>query len=579
MSIAHRRLPFGAECIDEARTRFRLWAPDASRVEIVVAGATHAMTRDADGWHEIVATASHGTRYRYRIDGALDVPDPASRAQDGGLEGESIVIDPESYVWRVAQWAGRRWSDAVIYELHVGLYGGFAGVEAKLDDLAALGVTAIELMPIAQFPGSRNWGYDGVLPFAPAASYGTPDALKSLVDAAHERGLMIVLDVVYNHFGPQGNYLGAYAGPFFDATKQTPWGAAIDFSRPEVREFFVENALYWLDEFRIDGLRLDAVHAIADASFVAELVDRITSRHGDGAPRYAILENEENDAALLAKPGVAQWNDDAHHVLHVLLSGERDGYYADYADGATAHLARWLADGFVFQGEPMAYREGRARGSPSTALAPTAFVNALQNHDQIGNRALGDRLIAAADPRALDAAYALLLLTPQIPMLFMGEDWGSRVPFLYFTDYSGELATAVRDGRRREFTRFAAFAATDIPDPNAISTFEASRPDVPDADNAFRARIRALIALRHARVAPRLSNARSLGCRVVGDAAVDARWRMGDGHVLRIAVNFGAAEVPIDDIGAAPFFVSAGEPPRATLAPSTCAAWLVDAPT
>ncbi|MET0232420.1 MAG: malto-oligosyltrehalose trehalohydrolase [Rhodanobacteraceae bacterium] len=578
MSIARRRLPFGAERIDDARTRFRLWAPSASRVDVVIGGTPHAMTHEAGGWYEIVAPAPHGTRYRYRIDGKLDVPDPASRAQDGGIDGESIVVDPAAYRWRVPQGSGRRWSDAVIYELHVGLYGGFAGVEAKLDDLAALGITAIELMPIAQFPGTRNWGYDGVLPFAPAASYGTPDALKSLVDAAHERGLMVLLDVVYNHFGPEGNYLGAYAGPFFDATKQTPWGAAIDFSRPEVRQFFLENAQYWLDEFRIDGLRLDAVHAIGDASFVAELVERITSRHADGAPRHAILENEENDAALLAGPHAAQWNDDAHHVLHVLLSGERDGYYADYAERATAHLARWLAEGFVFQGEPMAYREGRARGSPSASLAPTVFVNALQNHDQIGNRALGDRLIEAADARALDAAYALLLLNPQIPMLFMGEDWGSRVPFLYFTDYSGELAAAVRDGRRREFTRFAAFAATDIPDPNAISTFEASRPDFPRADNAFRARIRELIALRRTHVTPRLVDARSLGCRIVGDAAVDARWRMGDGRVLRIAVNFGTAEAPIDDIGTAPFFVSAGAITSATLAPATCAAWLLDAP-
>jgi maltooligosyltrehalose trehalohydrolase len=576
MNTARRRLPFGAEIVDAERTRFRLWAPDARRVDVVIGDEAREMKRDANGWHELVTAAPAGTRYRYRIDGALDVPDPASRAQDGGVDGASIVVDATAFEWQCARWTGRRWEESILYELHVGLYGGFRGVIDALDDLATLGITAIELMPVAQFPGTRNWGYDGVLPFAPAASYGTPDDLKALVDAAHARNLSVVLDVVYNHFGPKGNYLASYAKSFFDASRQTPWGAAIDFARPEVREFFLENAMYWIHEFRFDGLRLDAVHAIGDDAFVAALIERVTHRHNGECRRVVILENEENGAALLEASCAAQWNDDAHHVLHTILTREREGYYADYADDATRYLARWLAEGFVFQGEPMAYRDGRARGSSSRHLSPTVFVNALQNHDQIGNRALGDRLIDHADPRALDAAYALLLLVPQIPMLFMGEDWGSHRPFQYFTDYDGDLGAAVRDGRRREFARFAAFSG-DIPDPNALSTFEHSRPDFDARETTFRERIRELIALRREHVIPRLAGARSLGGRVIGDLAVDARWRMGDGRTLRIAINFGKAEAKIDDAGAPPFFASDGSSPRDSLAPSTCAAWLLDA--
>jgi maltooligosyltrehalose trehalohydrolase len=578
VNTARRRLPFGAEIVDDEGTRFRLWAPDARRVDVLIDDDIREMTRDSNGWHELVTNAPAGTRYRYRIDGALDVPDPASRAQDGGMDGASIVVDATAYAWQCSRWNGRPWEEAILYELHVGLYGGFRGVIDALDDLAALGITAIELMPVAQFPGARNWGYDGVLPFAPAASYGTPDDLKALVDAAHARNVMVVLDVVYNHFGPCGNFLGTYAKAFFDASRQTPWGAAIDFARPEVREFFLENAMYWIHEFRFDGLRLDAVHAIGDDAFVATLIERVTHRHNGECRRVVVLENEENGAALLEARCAAQWNDDAHHVLHTILTGEHEGYYADYADDATNHLARWLAEGFVFQGEAMNYRDGRARGSTSRHLPPTVFVNALQNHDQVGNRALGDRVIDHADPRALDAAYALLLLVPQIPMLFMGEDWGSRRPFQYFTDYEGELGAAVRDGRRREFARFAAFSAADIPDPNDPSTFEASRPDFGAREgSAFRERIRHLIALRREHVVPRLSGARSLGASVVGPLAVGARWRMGDGRVLRIAVNFGDAAVSIDAAGAAPFFASDGSAVRGSLAPAACAAWLLDA--
>jgi malto-oligosyltrehalose trehalohydrolase len=308
----------------------------------------------------------------------------------------------------------------VIYELHAGACGGFRGVRAMLPGLHALGVTAIELMPIAQFPGRRNWGYDGVLPFAPAAAYGTPDELKALVDAAHGLGLMVILDVVYNHFGPDGNYLGEYASPFFrNDGPPTPWGAAIDVARAPVGDFFVHNALYWLQEYRFDGLRLDAVHALHAPDWLLSLADRVRAACR-GRQVHLVLENEANQARLLG-PGRfdAQWNDDFHNALHVLLTGESAGYYGAYADDPMARLVRCLAEGFAWQGEPM---RGRPRGEPSAGLSPMCFVNFLQNHDQVGNRALGERLSVLADPKRLEAACALLLLTPAVPMLFMGEE-------------------------------------------------------------------------------------------------------------------------------------------------------------
>lgn len=577
MSAARRRLPFGAEPLDAAHTRFRLWAPDARSVSLVVDGAAPVPLQGRpDGWYELVAAAPAGSRYRYRIDDEIDVPDPASRAQDGGLHGASMVVDPAAYAWKTPQWRGRPWEDAVVYELHAGLYGGFEGVRARLADLARLGVTAVELMPVAQFPGSRNWGYDGVLPFAPAACYGTPGQLKALVDEAHALGLMIFLDVVYNHFGPEGNYLPRYAKAFFDERKRTPWGAGIAFSQAPVREFFLENALYWLHEYRFDGLRIDAAHAIGDPGFLRELVARVRAAHEDGCRRHLIFENEDNDAALLADEGTAQWNDDAHHVLHVLLTGEREGYYADYVERTSARLARWLAEGFVYQGEPARGRQGRPRGTPSAGLRTTAFVNALQNHDQVGNRARGDRIAASVERPALQAAYALLLLVPQIPMLFMGEEWASRVPFRYFTDYHGALGRAVADGRRQEFRHFADFRADDLPDPNAVETFEQSRPDFDGGDAAFRAGIAELIRLRRLHIVPRLRGAKAIGAKVLGHGAVDARWTMTDRRRLRIVVNLSARPVPAEAGENAPFHASTPWRERDAAPAWSCTAWLSD---
>lgn len=542
----------GPQLLNGSTTRFTLWAPDAQSVSlIIVGGPTLAMHAEEDGWYRLDAPYGAGTLYRFLIDGELQVPDPASRAQAGDVHDPSVVVDPHDYLWRHDDWRGRPWHEAVIYELHVGLLGGFAGVERQLADLAALGVTAIELMPIAEFPGERNWGYDGVLPYAPEAAYGSPAELKHLIDTAHGLGLMVFLDVVYNHFGPDGNYLGRYARHFFRHDQQTPWGDGIDFRRREVRDFFIDNALMWLQEYRFDGLRLDAVHAISERSFLTELAERVRAQVGSARHVHLVLENEDNRASLLERHYTAQWNDDGHNVLHPLLTDESQGYYADYHPQATAKLARVLAEGFVYQGQNN--RRGEARGEPSAHLPPTAFVLFLQNHDQVGNRAFGERLVSLAEPDALKAATAAMLLSPMVPLLFMGEEWGARQPFLFFTSHHGELADAVRDGRRNEFAEFAEFAdeATRerIPDPNAVSTFEASRPDFGARHEPGHAEWLALygqlLSIRHREIVPRLAGARFFASHVLGDAAVLAEWKLGDGSLLRLELNLGDQAVPL----------------------------------
>lgn len=524
---------FGATYLGDNRTHFRLWAPSQSRVAVEIDGRQLLMMRQPDGWFEAEAHCGPGASYLYRLSTGEAVPDPASRAQADDVHGPSLVVDPGAYRWRHPEWSGRPWPETVLYELHAGTCGGFAGVQADLDRLAGLGVTAVELMPVSDFPGKRNWGYDGVLPFAPDRAYGTPDELRALVDAAHERRLMMFLDVVYNHFGPDGNYLGLYAPQFFRNDIKTPWGAAIDFRQPAVRRYFIENALYWLTEYRFDGLRFDAVHAISDQQWLdemaAEVHHTVTGRHV-----HLVLEHDGNEADRLRHGYDGQWNDDAHHVLHVLLTGESDGYYSDYAKAPAQQLARCLAEGFAYQGEPSAYRQGEKRGTPSSDLPPTAFVLFLQNHDQIGNRPLGDRLTALAHPDALKAALTLQLLAPNIPLLFMGEERMSCAPFQFFTDFHGDLATAVREGRRKEFASFTRFSGEDIPDPNAVETFEHSKVP-PTGDDSFH---RALLKIREREIVPRLAGARSMGATPISDTAVSARWRLGDGTVLAIATNF-----------------------------------------
>ncbi|MFO1159473.1 MAG: malto-oligosyltrehalose trehalohydrolase [Reyranellaceae bacterium] len=529
-------LSFGATVLDANRTRFRLWAPALAEVGLEIDDhRALPMAARGDGWFETEAACGPGARYRYRLPNGLAVPDPASRAQADDVHGPSLVIDPERYRWRNADWRGRPWRDCVLYELHAGLFGGFDGVKANLPRLADLGVTAIELMPIGDFSGTRNWGYDGVLPFAPDHAYGSPDQLKALVDAAHDLQLMMFLDVVYNHFGPDGNYLAQYAPHFFRDDLDTPWGPAIDFRRRQVRRYFTENALYWLQEYRFDGLRLDAVHAIGDPDWLDEMAAEVRSTIEPGRHVHLVLEHEDNQASHLRGDFTAQWNDDAHHALHVLLTGEREGYYRDYAD-ATRHLARCLKEGFAYQGDPSVHRDGRSRGTPSADLGPTKFVVFLQNHDQIGNRPFGNRLASLADREALKAATALLLLAPFIPLIFMGEETFDQAPFLFFTDFHGALATAVRDGRRQEFRHFAGFASEEIGDPNALEAFACSRPSGA-GDCSFH---RALLALRQRIIVPRLDGARAIDARVIGPAAVSAAWRLGDGSILTIGLNLAA---------------------------------------
>ncbi|UST61394.1 malto-oligosyltrehalose trehalohydrolase [Pseudomonas moraviensis] len=536
--------PHGAIMLDAEHTQFALWAPDAFYVSVELEdGKSLPMLPQGDGWFVIKASCPAGSRYRYCIDGELEVPDPASRAQDGDLDRHSVVVDPHAYQWRHTTWNGRPWSEAVIYELHVGALGGFAEVEQHLARLVALGITAIELMPLAQFPGDRNWGYDGVLPYSPQASYGTPEQLKHLIDTAHGHGLAVILDVVYNHFGPDGNYLHRYAKSFFREDKHTPWGAAIDFRRPEVREFFIENALMWLLEYRFDGLRLDAVHAIEDPDFLSDLARRIRQQIDPTRHVWLTVENELNQSSLLETDYDAQWNDDGHNALHVLLTGETDAYYADYAAQPTEQLVRCLSQGFVFQGHIT--RHGEPRGEPSEHLPSTAFVLFLQNHDQIGNRAFGERLHQLADPRAVQAATVLLLLSPMIPLIFMGDEFAAEQPFLFFTSHHGELAELVREGRRNEFAAFSAFTdphkREQIPDPNAENTFHASQPRLVGSGTPLQQQTqelyRQLLKLRHQYIIPNLSGTQALGAQMLGYGAVSARWRLGDGSELRIDLN------------------------------------------
>ncbi|BBR53378.1 MULTISPECIES: malto-oligosyltrehalose trehalohydrolase [Pseudomonas] len=529
----------GAHLLDATSARFALWAPDARSVSLQLEQQPAVeLLPEADGWFTGLAPCQAGDRYRYRIDDTLQVPDPASRYQPEGVQGPSQVVDTASYPWR-HPWQGRPWHEAVIQELHVGLLGGYAGVMRELPRLAEIGITAIELMPLGAFPGTRNWGYDGVLPFAPQHTYGSPTELCRLIDEAHGHGLMVLLDVVYNHFGPDGNYLHQYASTFFREDRQTPWGAAIDFRRPQVREFFIQNALMWLCDYRFDGLRLDAVHAIDQPDFLIELAQRVRAAVAPGRQVWLVLENEHNQASLLEQGFDAQWNDDGHNALHVLLTGETEGYYADYKDRPIEKLARSLSEGFVFQGQ--ANRHGTPRGEPSGHLAPSAFVLFLQNHDQIGNRAMGERLTRLCPPPALRAATGLLLLAPMIPLLFMGDEEGSRRPFLFFTDHHDELADAVREGRRAEFAHFAAFAdpaqRERIPDPNAQATFDASQLAAQEVVAGWHGLYQRLLTLRRLHLTPRLPGSRALGATVLGERALTARWRLGDGSQLRIDLN------------------------------------------
>jgi maltooligosyltrehalose trehalohydrolase len=481
----------GTTYLGDSRCQFLVWAPLVAKVDVHIVSPkeqTFPLARDAQGYHQaIVEGIAPGYRYFYRLDSARERPDPASRFQPVGVHGPSQITDPFSH-WGDREWSGLPLEEYIIYELHVGTFtkeGTFEAIIPYLDELKALGISAVELMPVAQFPGDRNWGYDGVYPFAAQDSYGGPEGLRRLVNACHQRRLAVILDVVYNHFGPEGNYLADF-GPYFTERYQTPWGAALNFDGPhsdEVRRFFIENASYWLTEFHIDALRLDALHSILDISsypFIEELAIRFHKQAKKLKRRaYLIGESAANDARLVTAPeqggyGLdAQWNDDFHHALHVALTGEQNGYYQDF--GGFKQLLKAFQEGFVYSGQYSRYRK-RRHGVTSSNIPDHRFVVFAQNHDQVGNRMKNERLSQLVPFEALKLAAGAVLLSPFIPLLFMGEEYGEEAPFAYFVSHSEPaLIEAVRRGRREEFASFE--WPGEIPDPQDEATFLSAKLD------------------------------------------------------------------------------------------------------
>jgi maltooligosyltrehalose trehalohydrolase len=597
-------MPFGAEITDDGSVRFRLWGPAAQQVDLVLTderGTTQMlpMQKLEEGWYELTTDkARAGSLYRYRIDGKMEVPDPASRRNPDDVHGPSEVVDPTEFEWTDNEWRSRPWHEAVVYELHVGTFspeGTFAGAEGKLPHLAELGVTVIELMPIADFPGTRGWGYDGVLQYSPEASYGTPNELKSLIAAAHKHGIAVMLDVVYNHFGPEGNYLGVYSPRFFTERHHTPWGAAINFDgegvRP-VRDFFINNTLYWLQEYHFDGLRFDAVHAIIDDSkkhILTEIAEAARAQIGNERHIYLVLENGDNESRFLGAPGRsnrfdAQWDDDVHHCLHVILTGETDGYYADYAEQPHAKLCRSLAEGFVYQGEYSEHLKAN-RGERSSHLPPTAFVIFLQNHDQIGNRVFGERIgHIVKNQHALRAAMAVLLLAPSPPMLFMGEEWNAPEPFPYFCDFEPDLAAKVREGRKKEFQHFERFRdpqhAGTLPDPTSPTTLESacldwSKLNTPPHEDWLDF-YRRVLATRQRDIIPLIPEIRFGACiKLESSGALAVDWGLSDGSTLHLIANLSDEPAPIVGRTAGRLIYATHPNIRATVTKAELAPWSV----
>jgi maltooligosyltrehalose trehalohydrolase len=559
----------GATC-EPGGVRFRVWAEERRIVEVCVETrgreARHPLAGDGDGFHEtFVAGLGPGDLYRFRLDGEGPFPDPASRFQPRGVHGPSEVVDPSAFAWTDAGWNGVPLDRLVVYELHAGTFtpdGTFEGLRAKLPHLVDLGVTALELMPVADFPGSRNWGYDGASLFAPARCYGRPDDLRRLADEAHRLGLGVLLDVVYNHFGPDGAYWGLFSPRYFSPTHQTPWGAAMNLDGPgggPVRDFFVENATRWLREYHLDGLRLDATHALVDDSprhFLAELQDRV--RAAVARPVLLIAEDHRNLASLVrpeAQGGWgldAVWADDFHHEVRRRLAGDREGYFRDFA-GTIDDIAATVRDGWFFKGQRSEHFGG-PRGTDPAGIDPRRFVFFLQNHDQIGNRALGERLHHQIDPAAYRAAVALLLLAPETPLLFMGQEWAATTPFLFFTDHEPGLGRLVTEGRRREFAGFSAFSDPErrarIPDPQAVSTFERSRLDWTEAAREPHAAVlrlhRALLRLRREHPALRDAPGRLVRVTTPSEGAITVECASG-GRAVCVAVRLhgaGPVELP-----------------------------------
>ncbi len=540
----------GADLLPGGGVRYRIWAPEIRNVEVLLYDETGdeiirtvAAETETGGIH--VATDSRGKagdRYRFRLNGDGIFPDPFSRWQPDGVFGPSMVIDPRAYSWKIENWEKIPLRDAVIYELHLGTFspeGTFRGAIAKLDHLVSLGANVIEIMPVAAFPGQRGWGYDGVMPFAPESSYGHPDDFRALIDAAHERGLNVLLDVVYNHFGPDGNFLSCFSPHYFNPEKKTPWGDAINFSGEDasyVRALFLSNVAYWMDEFRVDGFRLDATHEILDDStphILTELAQAIHARGG------IVVAEDDRNLADLAVPvdrggyGLdGLWADDFHHTVRVALIPERQSYFLNFT-GEPEELVETLHNGWYYCGQTAPALKAK-RGTPTGNLRIDQFIHCISNHDQVGNRAFGERLNHLVSPEAYRAASTLLCLTPGVPLLFMGQEWAASNPFLYFTDHHDELGKLVTEGRRREFRDFfktihESRSTEEIPDPQSEETFHRSKLNWQEIDGGQHAQTlelyRRLLELRHANPDIRRRTRENVSVRLLGNGIVGLRFQ------------------------------------------------------
>ncbi|MDX0452304.1 malto-oligosyltrehalose trehalohydrolase [Sinorhizobium medicae] len=572
------RKTWGPNFVGEDTCRFRLWAPDERGVDLVLDGTPREMRQSDGGWFEITVEAKPGARYCFRLADGTEVADPASSAQERGAEGASLVVDQAAYEWRAASWRGRPWEEAVISELHIGCFtpeGTFRAAINRLPHLASAGITAIEIMPVAQFPGARGWGYDGVLHYAPHNAYGTPDDLKGLVDAAHSLGLMVLLDVVYNHFGPEQNYLSLYASRFFNKDRPTPWGASIAFEEEAVRRYFIENALYWLGDFRFDGLRLDATEQIRDTSnphFLVALEHEVRKCFADrqvhlvvedANRRRSLLERDANGTPMLFDAG---WNDDLHNALHVVATGETRGHYRPFAEAPWSKIRSALAEGFAV---PAKEDNFSAEGSRAR-VPPQGRVNFLQNHDQIGNRAFGERLALLVREDSLRVLTAMHMLAPQIPLLFMGEEYGETQPFYFFSDYQGEIADAIRLGRRDEAENFGGLpngkTVEDLPDPLDPEVFSSSklrwsRAASPAGERRL-AYMRDLAAIRQRHIVPMMAGTAMPERRAfeTEDGVIAVDWQFGE-SCLEMRVNLSQETHAIPPFRGQPIFASeaAGE--------------------
>ncbi|WP_037377518.1 malto-oligosyltrehalose trehalohydrolase [Serratia sp. M24T3] len=556
---------WGAEYVNADTVRFRVWANGQERVSLRLGHLDAEMKPTGDGWFEQeVANVKPGAAYNFLLaDGTL-LPDPASRAQQEEVFGPSLVVDPNRYQWQHAQWQGRSWDETVVYEMHMGTFtpeGTFKAAIEKLPYLAELGITMLEILPVSQFGGNRGWGYDGVLLYAPHSAYGTPDDFKAFIDSAHGLGLSVVLDIVLNHFGPEGNYLPLLSPEFFHQERLTPWGAGIAYDVDAARRYIVEAPLYWLQEFNLDGLRFDAIDQIEDLSekhVLIEIAERIRSEITD-RPIHLTTEDSRNVTFLHPRREdgsvplfTGEWNDDFHNAVHVFATGETQAYYQDFARQPENLVARALAEGFAYQGE-VSPQTGEKRGVSSASQSPLFFVDFIQNHDQIGNRAHGERLIELAGAARTQVLLATLLLSPHIPLLFMGEEYGETNPFLFFTDFHGDLAKAVREGRAKEFQGHSGFEGETVPDPNARKTFEMSRLDWQKTDSPdgkqWLALTRELLTLRRRYIVPLLSSAGGNAGRVVKTAEgfLAVSWTFPKG-TLSIALNIGENTQPLVDL-------------------------------